>query len=139
MAHVVMNKFKYQSALGEVDLSSNTLKLALINSTFNTSSVDQLSDIAAFSGDIQSRFEISGTGYTANGVTLTGVAVVQDDVQNSMVLTGNDITWTTASFTAYGAFIYRVSDSLVDFGAAKTSTAGDFTIEWNSSEILHLA
>jgi hypothetical protein len=44
-----------------------------------------------------------------------------------------DTTWSTATITASGALIYNSSASdasvaVLDFGADKTSTAGDFTI-----------
>jgi hypothetical protein len=77
--------------------------------------------------------EISGTGYTAGGNTLTRVD------PSSSGTTGftdfADTTWSTATITARGALIYNDTDSdkavaVLDFGADKTSTAGDFTIQF---------
>ena len=46
-----------------------------------------------------------------------------------------DATWSTATITARGALIYNSSKSnkavaVLDFGADKTSTAGDFTVQF---------
>ena len=81
--------------------------------------------------------EISGTGYTAGGNTLTRVD------PSSSGTTGftdfADTTWSSASITARGALIYNDTDSdkavaVLDFGADKTSTAGDFTIQFPAAD-----
>ena len=46
-----------------------------------------------------------------------------------------DTTWATATITARGALIYQSGGTnpavaVLDFGADKTSTAGDFTIQF---------
>jgi hypothetical protein len=77
--------------------------------------------------------EISGTGYTAGGNTLTRV-----DPSSSGTTGFTDFantTWSSATITARGALIYNDTDSdkavaVLDFGADKTSTAGDFTIQF---------
>ena len=81
--------------------------------------------------------EISGTGYTAGGNTLTRVD------PSSSGTTGftdfADTTWSSATITARGALIYNDTDSdkavaVLDFGADKTSTAGDFTIQFPAAD-----
>src|SRR5262245_52609938 len=80
--------------------------------------------------------EVSGTGYTATGNTLTRV-----DPSNPSGTTAitdfADTTWTTSTITARGAMIYNdtattpVADCsvvILDFGADKSSSAGDFTV-----------
>jgi hypothetical protein len=76
--------------------------------------------------------EVVGTGYTATGAALTNVTPT---TSGTTALTDfADLTWSTATLTARGALIYNdthASDASVlvlDFGADKTSTAGDFTI-----------
>jgi hypothetical protein len=77
--------------------------------------------------------EITGTGYTAGGNTLTRV-----DPSSSGTTGFTDFantTWSSATITARGALIYNDTDSdkavaVLDFGADKTSTAGDFTIQF---------
>ena len=81
--------------------------------------------------------EISGTGYAAGGNTLTRV-----DPSSSGTTGFTDFantTWSSATITARGALIYNDTDSdkavaVLDFGADKTSTAGDFTIQFPAAD-----
>ena len=82
--------------------------------------------------------EISGTGYSAGGGTLTRV----DPTTSSTTAFTDfaDLTFSTATITARGALIYNDSASgdpsvvVLDFGADKTSTAGDFTIVFPTAD-----
>jgi hypothetical protein len=141
MANVVINRFKTQSMAG-IDLTSpGTLKCALISNLFAASAAADIADIQSFSA-ISPTWEISGVAYTAGGAVLSATGVSEDDVGEKGVFSAANITWPTATITAYGAFIYRTSDSFpicaIDFGGAKTSTAGDFTIQWNAAGIINL-
>ena len=82
--------------------------------------------------------EVTGSGYTAGGGNLTNVTPT---TSGTTALTDfNDLTFTTATVTARGALIYNTqtnggsntTDTVVvlDFGSDKTSTAGDFTIQF---------
>jgi len=76
--------------------------------------------------------ETTGTGYSAGGNTLT-VSAVPASTGTTAFLDFTDTTWSTATVTARGALIYNSTNSdtsvaVLDFGADKTSTAGDFTI-----------
>jgi len=96
--------------------------------------------------------EVTGTNYVAGGNTLTSPNVA---VTNTSVSAGTgfvdfaDTTWTTATITARGALIYNNTPSannyanvlvanaavcVLDFGADKTSTAGDFTIVFPAAD-----
>jgi hypothetical protein len=75
--------------------------------------------------------EATGTGYTAGGNTLTNVTPTSSGT--TAYTDFANTTWSTATITASGALIYNSSASdasvaVLDFGADKTSTAGDFTI-----------
>ena len=141
MANVVMNRFKTQSMDAGIDLTSQPIYCALINSQFALSSTTQIADVQTFSS-VQAAWETSGVNYTAGGTALSATSVYEDDVNDKSVFSAANITWPTATVTAYGAFIYRQTDSaaicVVDFGEAKTSTAGDFTIQWNAAGIINL-
>lgn len=143
MANVVCNKFKKNSMISSIDLTSaGTLKVALLQNIWGTSSTTQLADVAAFSA-ISAAWEVSGTtNYTAGGITLSGASVTQDDAGDKSVFDANDVVWSTVTVTTYGCMIYRVSDSLpicfVDFSGVKTATAGDFTIQWSTNGIVTL-
>lgn len=141
MANVVMNRFKQQSMVAGVNLTTpNTIYCALVSNIFVSGSA-ALSDIQSFSA-ISPTWEISGVNYTAGGMVLSATGTSEDDVGDKAVFSAANVTWPTATITAYGAFIYRQSDSfpicLVDFSGSKTSTAGDFTIQWNAAGIINL-
>lgn len=77
--------------------------------------------------------EVTGTGYTAGGNTLTNVTPTSSGT--TAYTDFADTTWTTATITANGALIYNSSKSnkavaVLAFGSDKTSTAGDFTIQF---------
>ena len=86
--------------------------------------------------------EVSGSGYSAGGGTLTRV---DPSTSGTTALTDfADLTFSTATVTARGALIYNTTtgsgsgttDTVVvlDFGADKTSTAGDFTIQFPTAD-----
>tara|TARA_R100001129_G_scaffold36062_1_gene24494 strand:+ start:442 stop:876 length:435 start_codon:yes stop_codon:yes gene_type:complete len=82
--------------------------------------------------------EVSGTGYTAGGASLTRV---DPTTSSTTAFTDfSDLTFSTATVTARGALIYNDSASgdptvvVLDFGADKTSTAGDFTIVFPTAD-----
>jgi VCBS repeat-containing protein len=81
--------------------------------------------------------EVVGTGYTAGGVTLTNI----DPVTSSTTAFADfaDATWTSATITAAGALIYNSSQSnkavaVLSFGGDKTSTNGDFVIQFPAAD-----
>ncbi len=81
--------------------------------------------------------EVSGTGYSAGGNSLTAVAPTSSGT--TAFTDFNDTTWSTATITARGALIYNSTQSnkavaVLDFGADKTSTAGDFTIVFPTAD-----
>ena len=88
-----------------------------------------------------------GTNYTAGGNTLT-ISANPASTGTTAFLDFADTTWATATITARGALIYKSGGTnpavaVLDFGADKTSTAGDFTIVFpaadSSNAILRIA
>lgn len=88
--------------------------------------------------------EVSGAGYTATGQDLTNV---NPTTSGTTAFTDfADETWTTATITARGALIYNSTPNttsvsvsnpavvVLDFGADKTSTAGDFTVVFPTAD-----
>ena len=82
--------------------------------------------------------EVSGTGYSAGGGTLTRV---DPSSSGTTAFTDfSDLTFSTATVTARGALIYNDTASgdptviVLDFGGDKTSTAGDFTIQFPTAD-----
>ncbi len=112
--------------------SGNTFKTALY-----TSSATMSASTTAYSATN----EISGTGYTAAGAALTNVTPT---TSSTTALTDfADLTWSSSTITARGALIYNSSTAagsanravlVLDFGADKTSTSGDFTIQFPTAD-----
>ena len=82
--------------------------------------------------------EVSGTGYSAGGGTLTRI---DPSSSGTTAFTSfSDLTFSTATVTARGALIYNDTASgdptviVLDFGADKTSTAGDFTVQFPTAD-----
>ena len=82
--------------------------------------------------------EVSGTGYTAKVASLTRV---DPSTSGTTALTDfSDLTFSTATITARGALIFNDTASgdpavaVLDFGGDKTSTAGDFTIQFPTAD-----
>jgi len=107
------------------DSGGDTFKIALYTSS---------ASLAASTTAYATTNEIAdGNGYSTGGNTLTRV-----DPSSSGTTGFTDFantTWSSATITARGALIYNSSDSdkavaVLDFGADKTSTSGDFTIQF---------
>ena len=82
--------------------------------------------------------EVSGTGYSAGGSALTRV---DPTTSGTTAFTDfADLTFSTATITANGALIYNDDASndaaviVLAFGGDKTSTAGDFTIQFPTAD-----
>ena len=89
----------------------------------------------------------SGTNYTAGGLTLT-ISQVPTSNGTTAFLDFDDLTFPCATITANGALIYNETQSnkavaVLAFGGDKTSTAGNFTIQFPaaaaSTAILRIA
>jgi len=80
----------------------------------------------------------SGTNYPAGGLTLT-VSQVPTSSSTTAYLDFSDLTFPSATLTARGALIYNSTQSdkavaVLDFGGDKTSTAGNFTIQFPTAD-----
>lgn len=139
MADVIYNSFKAYIMDGSLDLDLDTIKVALVTSTY-TPNQDTHEDFA----DVTN--EVTGTGYTAGGEALANKAVTIDDTDNEGVFDADDVTWTSSTITARGAVVYKdtgtAATSLLicylDFTTDQSSSAGDFTIQWNAEGIVNL-
>tara|TARA_Y100001937_G_scaffold94842_1_gene128664 strand:- start:649 stop:1119 length:471 start_codon:yes stop_codon:yes gene_type:complete len=112
--------------------TGNTFKIALYTSS---------ATLSASTTAYATTNEVSGTGYTAGGNTLTNV---DPTTSGTTALTDfADSTFSSSSITARGALIYNSSTTAgtanravcaLDFGADKTSTSGDFTIQFPAAD-----
>tara|TARA_R110001592_G_scaffold193949_1_gene441304 strand:+ start:106 stop:537 length:432 start_codon:yes stop_codon:yes gene_type:complete len=107
-------------------------------STFNLALYTSSASLGAGTTAYTTSNEVSGTNYTAKGQSLTRV---DPSTSGTTALTDfNDLTFSNATVTARGALIFNDSASgdpavcALDFGGDKTSTAGDFTIQFPTAD-----
>ena len=107
----------------------NTFKIALYTSS---------ATLSAATTAYSATNEVSGTNYTAAGNTLTRVDPATSGT--TAYTDFADTTWSSSTITARGAVVYNDSASgdpsviVLDFGADKTSSAGDFTITFPTAD-----
>ena len=107
-------------------------------STFNLALYTSSASLGAGTTAYTTSNEVSGTNYTAKGAALTRV---DPSSSGTTALTAfADLTFSNATVTARGALIFNESASgdpavcALDFGGDKTSTAGDFTIQFPTAD-----
>ena len=108
--------------------SGNTFKLALYTSS---------ASLGASTTAYTTSNEVSGTGYTATGAALTSVTPTTSGT--TAFCDFSDLTFSSSTITANGALIYNDTQSdkavcTLAFGGDKTSTAGDFTIQFPTAD-----
>lgn len=140
MASVIYNNFKQRLMTGEVDFDSDQIYVMLLSSSY-AADVDthiNVNDISAY--------EVSGTGYVTGGTMLTGVTVMINLTTDKAILDANDITWADSTITVRYCSLYKQSGvantswliATFDFGSNKSSSSGDFTVQWNAAGIIDL-
>jgi hypothetical protein len=104
--------------------TGNTFKLALY---------DNSASFTAATTAYTNTNEVANSGtYSAGGGTLTNVTPTTSGT--TAFTDFDDLSFTSATITAYGAMIYNDSAAgnpsvcILDFGGAKTSTSGTFSI-----------
>ena len=135
ISQAMCTSFKQELLEGQHDFrtSGHTFNIALYTSS---------ATLGASTTDYTTSDEVTGTGYTAGGQALTNV---NPTTSSTTAFTDfADETFTTATITARGALIYNTTtgggsgttDSVIvlDFGGDKTSTAGDFTIQFPTAD-----
>ena len=134
ITQAMCTSFKVALLDGEMDFSadtSQTFKIALFTSS---------ATLSAATAAYATTNEVSGTGYTAGGNTLTiSTAPTNGGSGTTAFLGFANTTWTDATITARGALIYKVGGTnpavaVLDFGADKTSTAGDFQVQFPTAD-----
>lgn len=134
---VFYNGFFVNVMNGNLDLDTDTIKVALVTSTYSP-------DIDAHDAFDDITNEVTGTGYTAGGNTITNAAVTQDNTNDRGVFDGDNVSWPSSSITARGAVMYKDSGTAatsylimyLDFGTDQTSNSGTFEIQWDAVGIL---
>ena len=124
----VSNHAKYQLAKGNIDLSADTLKVILMNTTFT---MDE--DADATLSDVTADQIATGNGYTQDNKTISNQGVSEDDANDKAAFTCDDVTFTASGgdFPAVGAYIVYDDTTgddtvlfCVDFGTDHTVVDG---------------
>lgn len=108
--------------------TGDTFKLALFTSS---------ATLGASTTAYATTNEVSGTGYSAGGNTLSKVNPTSSGT--TAFTDFADTTFSSATITANGALIYNDTESdkavvVLAFGGDKTSTNGDFTIQFPTAD-----
>lgn len=145
MANAIYNSAKKKLIDGSIDLDSDTIKVALVQSGYtpNIDSHDFFDDITN---------EVSASGYTAGGAALANKAITVDAANDRAYLDADDTSWSAgATITARYAVIYKSTGTastspligFIDFGTDRSVPSGDvFLMQWSapsSGGILYLA
>ena len=135
ITQAMCTSFKTELLEGKHDFTNgaDAYKLALFTSS---------ATLSAATTDYSTANEASGTGYTAGGGTLVNVTPTSSGT--TAFTDFNDLTFSSSTITANGAMIYNTqtgggtgtTDAVVilAFGSDKTSTNGDFTIQFPTAD-----
>ena len=131
ITQTLTDTFKQDCLDGAQNLGNggNTLKIALYTSS---------ASLGATTTAYATTNEVSGTGYTAGGVTLSSQAVAYDSSNNVAYFDAADPSWSSATITARGALIYNntksnASIAVLDFGSDYSSSNGTFQVQLPSA------
>lgn len=135
ITQAMCTSFKIELLNGTFDFGSGTTQEFYIALYTDSASLDATTSVYTTTN------EVVGTGYTAYGKKLTVSQVPTNGGSGTTAyLDFADITWTSATITARGAMIYLKDNAtnpaiaILDFGANKSSSAGDFTIQFPTAD-----
>jgi hypothetical protein len=121
----------------EIDFNSDTIKVALLGVGYTPDL-----DLHNYFDDLTS--EITGTGYVAGGATLGSPTISYDGATNTFKIAGANVVWSASTLSARYAVVYDATPAtaatrplicLIDFGELISSTAGNFSINWDAAGI----
>ena len=128
MASLIYNSAVDDMARGAIDFDTDTFKVMLVTSYTPNKDTD-LKRSAVTN-------EVSGTGYTAGGVT-SACTVTKSTANDRVTLSFAAVNWPSSTITARAAVIYKSrggassNDELVcyvDFGADVSSSSATFSL-----------
>lgn len=130
ISQAMCTSFKVDLLAGNQDFDTDVFKIALYTSAATLSAA---TTAYTATGEVA-----AGGGYTAGGNTLT-ISVTPTSAGTTAFISFANTTWSAATITARGALIYNSSKSnkavaVLDFGSDKTSTSGDFTINFPTAD-----
>lgn len=137
ITQAMATSFKVQLLNGIHAFSTTVVRGATTADTFKIALYTSSASLGATTTAYATTNEVTGTNYTAGGNTLTVVAPTSSST--TAFLDFSDTTWSSATITANGALIYNDTQgdkavAVLAFGADKSSTAGDFTIQFPAAD-----
>jgi len=132
ISQAMCTSFKVQLLSGAQNFNTGTTKVYKI--ALFTSSATLGAGTTTYSGSTSGEVA-NGGGYSTGGEILTVSQIPTDGGSGTTAfISFANVTWSAATITARGALIYNSTDdtavAVLDFGSDKTSTAGDFTINF---------
>ena len=132
ISQAMCTSFKVQLLSGAHNFNTGTTKVYKI--ALFTSSATLGAGTTTYSGSTTGEVA-NGGGYTTGGEILTVSQIPTNGGSGTTAfISFANVTWSAATITARGALIYNSTDdtavAVLDFGSDKTSTAGDFTINF---------
>jgi len=143
MASIVTHRGMYLILKGDVSLTTDTIKVMLLNSAFTPLATHNvISDISAS--------ELSVVGYTGGFAgsgrkTLASKTYTEDDAGGTATFDAADLTWTTISSAAsvYAAIVKEVTadaDSpVLAYIQFTAQVGGDLPIAWHANGIFRIS
>ena len=145
ISQAMCTSFKVQLLSGAQNFNTGTTKVYKI--ALYTSAATLGAATTSYSGSTTGEVA-NGGGYTTGGKVLTVSQIPTDGGSGTTAfISFANVTWSAATITARGALIYNSTDdtavAVLDFGSDKTSTAGNFTINFptanNTDAIIRIA
>lgn len=149
ITQAMTTSFKVQILEGVHNFGSGVVRASTAADTFKIALYTSSATLSAATTAYTTSDEVSssGTNYTAGGKTLT-ISQAPTSTSTTAWLDFDDVTWDSATLTSNGALIYNATQgnkavAVLAFGGDKTSTAGNFTIQFpaaaSTTAILRIA
>jgi hypothetical protein len=149
ITQAMATSFKVQILEGVHNFGSGVVRASTAADTFKIALYTSSATLSAATTAYTTSDEVSssGTNYTAGGKTLT-ISQAPTSTSTTAWLDFDDVTWDSATLTSNGALIYNATQgnkavAVLAFGGDKTSTAGNFTIQFpaaaSTTAILRIA
>ena len=136
MANLIYDSFFNKLMDGAIDLNTDTIKCALLTSSYIPSAAHILfSEVN--SNEMEQILLPIPNGYTTGGNALSGVTITGKKFD------ANNVSWANSTITARYAVIYKPANGalicLLDFGSNRVTSNQTFTVEFNTNGIITFA
>jgi len=136
------NSYKQKLMQGTIDLENDTLKVALLDTTYTPDI-----DTHEFFDDVSDCELATGHGYTADGATVAGKSTTKNTTSDRSEFDCTDPTWTAdeTGFSCQYAILYKSTGdpstspliAYWDFGGVQSPASITFNLIVNTAGLLH--